>query len=82
MPDMGKLRLRVIWDGNTVLGVEVKSTRPQAYKLLKGRLPENAVQMVSLMYSVCSKAQQAAAIAATSAAQGIVCSKIRILNVK
>jgi|GEM_PF-473672 Ni,Fe-hydrogenase I large subunit len=71
MPDMGKLRLRLIWDGNTVLGVEVKSSRPQAYKLLTGRLPENAVQMVSLMYSVCSKAQQAAAIAATSAAQCI-----------
>jgi coenzyme F420-reducing hydrogenase alpha subunit len=71
MPDAGKLLLRIIWDGNVVLGVEVKSTRPKAYRLLKGRLPDNAVQLVPLLYSVCGKAQQAAAIAAVSAAQGL-----------
>ena len=71
MPDAGKLLLRIIWDGNVVLGVEVKSTRPKAYRLLKGRLPDNAVQLVPLLYSVCGKAQQAAAFAAVSAAQGL-----------
>jgi len=70
MPDMGKVRLRINWNGEVVLGVEVKSTRPQAYRLLIGRLPENALQLIPLLYSVCSKAQQAASIAATSAAQG------------
>lgn len=66
----GKLSLRIVWDGNAVLGVGLKSTRPQAYRLLEGRSPDNAVQMAPLLFSVCGKAQQAAAIAAVSAAQG------------
>jgi Ni,Fe-hydrogenase I large subunit len=70
MPDVGKLSLRIIWDGNVVLGIEVKSTRPGAYRILKGRLPDNAVQLVPVLFSVCGKAQQAAAIAAVSAARG------------
>ena len=70
MPDMGKVCLRIIWDSKVVQGVEVKSTRPQAYRLLIGRLPENAVQLVPMLYSICGKAQQAAAYAATSAARG------------
>jgi Ni,Fe-hydrogenase I large subunit len=70
MPSSGKLNLNIVWDGKVVLGVEVTSTRPKAYRILKGRLPDNAVQLVPLLYSVCGKAQQAAAIAATSAAQG------------
>lgn len=72
MPDLGKVHIRIIWNGEVVLGVEVKSTRPHAYRLLIGRLPENAVQLVPMLYSICGKAQQAAAIAATSAAQGNV----------
>lgn len=66
----GKLGLRIEWDGNAVLGVEVKSTRPQAYRVLEGRSPDNAVQLVPMLYRICGKAQQAAAIAAVSAAQG------------
>ena len=69
MPEAGKLSVRIIWDGNVVLGAEVKSTRPKAYRILQGRLPDNAVQLVPLLYSVCGRAQQAAAIAAVSAAQ-------------
>lgn len=70
MPDMGKVHIRIIWNGEIVRGIEVRSTRTQAYRLLIGRLPENAVQLVPMLYSICGKAQQAAAIAATSAAQG------------
>ena len=70
MPDMGKVHIRIICNKEVVLGVQVKSTRPPAYRLLIGRLPENAVQLVPLLYSICSKAQQAASFAATSAAQG------------
>ncbi len=66
----GKLWLHIEWDGNAVLGVEVKSTRPQAYRALEGRSPDNAVQLAPMLYSICGKAQQAAAIAAMSAAQG------------
>ncbi|MFA7240889.1 MAG: nickel-dependent hydrogenase large subunit [Sulfuricellaceae bacterium] len=70
MTHSGKLSLRIVWDGNIVLGVDLKSTRPQAYRLLEGRSPDNAVQMAPLLFSVCGKAQQAAAMAAVSAAQG------------
>jgi Ni,Fe-hydrogenase I large subunit len=71
MPSSGKINLRIVWDSNVVLDVEVKSTRPQAYRLLKGKLTKDAIQMVPLLYSVCGKAQHASAIMATSAAQGI-----------
>jgi hypothetical protein len=70
MPAAGKLNLRIHWDGTAVLGIEVQSTRPPAYRLLSGRQPEEAVQLIPLLYSVCGKAQQAAALAALSAAQG------------
>ena len=70
MADAGELNLRVAWDGKTVRSVAVESTRPQASRLLAGRTPEQAVQMVSLLYSVCGKAQQAAATAALAAARG------------
>jgi len=80
MPDTGKLHLRVIWDGHAVRGVEVNLTRPQAYRLLEGRMPDQAVKMVPLLYSVCGKAQHAAAIAAVSAAQGIKWQSNKILE--
>ncbi len=70
MPDAGKLNLRILWDGTAVLGNEVQSTRPPVYRLLPGRQPEEAVQLIPLLYSVCGKAQQSAALAVVSAAQG------------
>lgn len=70
MSDAGKLSLRIVWDGASVRGVEVSSTRPQAYRLLQGKSPEVAVQLAPLLFSVCGKAQRAAALAAVSAAQG------------
>ncbi len=80
MPSSGMLNLRIIWDGNVVCGVEVKSTRPQAFRLLKGKLTSEALQMVPLLYSVCGKAQHAAAIAATNAAMGIELQNDRALE--
>ena len=70
MPDTGKLHLRIGWDGNRVLGVDVKSTRPHAYRILEGRAPDKAVQLVPMLFSVCGKAQQAEAVAVVSVAQG------------
>jgi len=70
MTDAGELSLRVAWDGSTIGGVAVESTRPQAWRLLAGRTPQQAVQMVPLLYSVCGKAQQTAAVAAVAAARG------------
>jgi len=70
MVDAGRLNVRVDWDGATVRTVAVESTRPRVSSLLAGRAPESAVQLVPLLFSVCGRAQQAAAMAAVAAAQG------------
>jgi hypothetical protein len=72
MSSAGKLFLRIVWNGSEIKSVEVKSTRPQAYRILNGKMPDEVVQWVPMLFSVCGKAQQAAAIAALSVAQGQV----------
>lgn len=69
--DAGKLRLGLTWDGQVVRKVDIASTRPQAFRLLKGQKPEQAVQMARLLFNVCGNAQGAAAAAAVAAAQGL-----------
>jgi hypothetical protein len=69
--DTGKLFLTVIWDGASVGSVEVRSTRPQASVLLKGKTPAQVMQLVPLLFSVCGHAQGAAAEAALRAARQI-----------
>lgn len=69
--DAGKLRLGLTWDGQVVRKVDIASTRPQAFRLLKGQKPEQAVQMARLLFNVCGNAQGAAAAAAAAAAQGV-----------
>ncbi|MFA6921014.1 MAG: nickel-dependent hydrogenase large subunit [Gallionella sp.] len=69
MSDFGIVR--VIWDGRAVVGISVTSTRPRAYRLLEGRPPDIAVQIVPLLYNLCGKAQQGAALTAVNAAQGL-----------
>lgn len=71
MADTGKLRLSVAWDGEVVRRVDIASTRPQAFRLLNGQTPEQAVQMARLLFNVCGNAQGAAAAAAIAAAQGL-----------
>lgn len=70
MADAGKLGLHIVWDGQTVQQVNITSTRPQAFRLLNGQTPEQAVQMARLLFNVCGNAQGAAAAAAIAAAQG------------
>lgn len=70
MPYAGSLSLRINWDGNAVSGVAVKSARPQASRLLAGKTPNDAILLLPRLFSVCGKAQQAAALAVVSAAQG------------
>lgn len=66
----GELSLRIPWDGKVIGGVAIESTRPQAWRLLAGKTPQQAVQMIPLLYSICGKAQQTAAVAALAAARG------------
>lgn len=70
MDDAGKLTLGVVWDGDTVSATDIHSTRPMAAQILKGKTPEQVARIVPLLFSVCGKAQGAAANAALQAAQG------------
>jgi hypothetical protein len=67
--DVGKLRLGVVWDGESVTATDIISTRPMAAQVLKGKTPMQVVQIVPLLFSVCGRAQGAAAVAALQAAQ-------------
>lgn len=69
MTDVGKLTLGVIWDGDTVSATDIRSTRPMAAQILKGKTPAQVLQIVPLLFSVCGRAQGAAASAALQAAQ-------------
>lgn len=70
MTDGGKLLVHIRHDGRWVSGVEVVSTRPQASRLLNGRAPEQAAQLAPMLFSLCGRAQGAAAQAACAAAGG------------
>jgi len=73
LADVGKLTLSVTWDGNSVRATEIRSTRPMAAQILKGKSPAHVLQIVPLLFSVCGRAQGAAAGAALQAAQrGVV----------
>ena len=66
----GELMVRVAWDGRRVEHVDIRSTRPfMARRVLAGREPGNAVATVPLLFSICRRAQRAAAAGAIDAAQ-------------
>jgi hypothetical protein len=69
LADAGKLNLGLIWDGDSVFGTDIRSTRPMAAQLLKGKMPAQILHVVPLLFSVCGRAQGAAANAALYAAQ-------------
>jgi uptake hydrogenase large subunit len=69
LADAGKLSLDVLWDGGLVSGTDIRSTRPMAAQLLKGKTPEQVLHVVPLLFSVCGRAQGAAANAALRAAR-------------
>ena len=70
MNDAGLLTLNIAWNGKTASAVSVDSTRPQASRLLAGRTPDQVIQIVPLLFSLCAKAQHAAAITAIASARG------------
>ncbi len=67
----GELVVRLVTDGAKVRGVTIRSSRPlAAARVLTGRPPGEAAALVPRLYSVCARAQGAAAAAALDAAQG------------
>lgn len=70
LPSTGGLTFRLRLQRGRVAGVSVVSARPQAAGLLKGKTPQQAVQLAPLLFSLCGAAQGVAAQAAVQAAQG------------
>src|SRR5574340_822543 len=60
--------LGVCWNGESVTATDVTSTRPMAAQVLKGKTPTQVLQIVPLLFSVCGRAQGAAASVALLAA--------------
>jgi hypothetical protein len=71
LTDTGKLQLNITHNGRAITGVNISSSRPQAFQLLKNKTPEQAVQLAQSLFSLCGKAQGAAAEAAVAAARGV-----------
>ncbi len=68
----GRIDIRLTRQGPVVVDVEIRSSRPQlAQKLMAGRRPEQAADLAGLLFSLCGKAQKAAAQTACEAALGI-----------
>lgn len=64
----GELGVRLDWDGRAVRSVSIRSTRPVASRVLRGRRDQEAPRLVSRLYSVCAIAQGSAAAASLGAA--------------
>lgn len=63
------MTLGVVWNGDSVSSADIRSTRPMAAHILKGKTQAQVAKLVPLLFSVCGKAQGAAADAALRAAQ-------------
>lgn len=69
MPIEGELIVRLDCDGRRIRRVTVHSTRPlQAARVLAGKSATDAAVMVPLLFSICGRAQGAAAVSALAAA--------------
>lgn len=78
----GSLLVQVAWDGDSVHGVEIVSSRPvAACRVFHGKPLEQAVAMLPLLYTVCRTAQNAAAAEACQRASGVTAhTSVRLLR--
>lgn len=68
--DPGCIRLRLGCDADRISEVSVVSERPAIAQHLKGRIADEAVRLVPLLFALCGKAQGRAATLALEAARG------------
>ena len=68
--DTGRVRIRLGVTDACVTAVDIASERPQAAAVLRGRLADEAVRLVPLLFSLCGGAQGRAAMLALTAARG------------
>lgn len=67
----GKITVRLHWDGQRIARVGLESRQPlQAAGLLRGKTASQAARTVPMLFSICARAQGAAAVTALEAAQG------------
>ncbi|MFZ4538228.1 nickel-dependent hydrogenase large subunit [Propionivibrio sp.] len=68
--DAGSVQIRVQGDGVKVIDAQFVSQRPQVARVLKGRQADAAATLLPLLFSLCARAQGAAARLAVAAARG------------
>ncbi|MBI5109226.1 MAG: nickel-dependent hydrogenase large subunit [Rhodocyclales bacterium] len=68
--DPGCIRIRLRQDAGCISAVDVVSARPMVTSVLRGRLADEAVTLVPLLFALCGKAQGRAAELALAAARG------------
>ena len=71
--DPGCIRLRLGCDSGRISQVSVASERPAISQRLRGRLADEAVRLVPLLFALCGQAQGRAAVLALKAARGRQC---------
>lgn len=71
MQGVGQLHVQIMHDRHAITQVHIHSRRPQAAHLLQGKTVAQVEQLVPLLFSLCGKAQTAAAQAALLAAKGL-----------
>jgi Ni,Fe-hydrogenase I large subunit len=69
MDPAGRLTILARWDGETVTGLNLSSTRPQAARLFAGRTVSDTLAMLPALFTVCGRAHDVAAHAAFEAAR-------------
>ncbi|MHB9100221.1 MAG: hypothetical protein ACYC2E_01715 [Sulfuricella sp.] len=73
MSPEGKITLRLHWDGQRIVRADLEPRHPlQVADLLRGKTAAQAAHTLPLLFSLCAKAQAAAAVTALEAAQGMV----------
>lgn len=68
--DAGRVRVSLRFENEVVAAATVACERPDVVAVLRGRLADEAVQLVPLIYSLCGQAQGIAARLALAAARG------------
>ncbi len=71
--DTGRVRLRLTCADGMVSAVQVSSQRPDVAMILRGRMADQAVQQLPLLFALCGQAQARAAALALAAAHGEEC---------
>lgn len=68
--DGGKLIIRLELADGRITGVNARSTRPAAARVLAGKPVDQALKLIPLFFSLCGQAQAAVGAAAVAAAEG------------